>query len=178
MNKKTSLPKTLCVLSLAAIMLAAVGCAKKKQDVPITTAYVDPDADSRAGGTAGTGQPEIDPSQLLWTESGLQKVYFDFDSSALRPDAISTLQRNADLIKQAPGAVIRVEGHCDERGTQEYNMALGERRALSVRDYLIRLGVPANRLITISYGEEMPAAMGSNEAAWAQNRRVEFSRGQ
>jgi len=97
-------------------------------------------------------------------------------SSSLRPDSMATLRENADKIKQVPGVIIQVAGHCDGRGTQEYNLALGERRALAVRQYLIQLGVTGDRLITISYGKEFPAVMGDNESAWAKNRRAEFNR--
>jgi len=89
---------------------------------------------------------------------------------------MATLRGNADKIKQVPGVIIQLAGHCDERGTQEYNLALGERRALAVREHLIQLGISGNRLITISYGEESPAVMGSGESAWAKNRRCEFNR--
>jgi peptidoglycan-associated lipoprotein len=102
-------------------------------------------------------------------------VYFDFDSFALRSDALATLSRNADIIKSIPGAIVQIAGHCDERGTSEYNFALGEKRALSVREHLMRLGVSGDRMLTISYGEERPAEMGSNESAWAKNRRAEFA---
>ncbi|MBI2433239.1 MAG: peptidoglycan-associated lipoprotein Pal [Candidatus Hydrogenedentes bacterium] len=132
-----------------------------------------------AGGTEGTGQPTLNLDEILFNPAtGLQTVYFDYDSASLRPDALATLSQDADKIKQAPGVLIQLAGHCDERGTQEYNLALGERRALSVRNHLITLGIPASQLVTISYGEEFPAAMGSNEAAWSQNRRVEFNKAQ
>ncbi len=113
--------------------------------------------------TGGEGQPNLDLEKLLFTpgsQYGLETIYFDFDSSSLRPDAIATLQKNAEKIKQVPGVIIQLAGHCDERGTQEYNLALGERRALAVRDYLIKLGIPGERLVTISYGEEFPADPG------------------
>jgi peptidoglycan-associated lipoprotein len=89
---------------------------------------------------------------------------------------MATLQENAEKIKPVPHVVIQLAGHCDARGTQEYTLALGERRALAVRQYLIQLGVSGDRLITISYGKEFPSVVGSNESAWAKNRRVEFNR--
>lgn len=132
-----------------------------------------------AGGPEGTGQPTIDLSDVVFNPAtGVKTVYFDYDSSSLRADALSTLSQNAEVIKQAPGVLIQIAGHCDERGTQEYNQALGERRALAVRDHLITLGIPASQLVTISGGEEFPAVMGSTEAAYAQNRRAEFNRAQ
>lgn len=107
-------------------------------------------------------------------EAALENVYFDFDKSDLRPDARATLEKNAEWIKNNPGVKIQIEGHCDERGTEEYNLALGERRANAVKNYLVSLGVDPDRLYTISYGEELPADPGHNEEAWAKNRRAHF----
>ncbi|HXK23346.1 MAG TPA: OmpA family protein [Myxococcota bacterium] len=105
----------------------------------------------------------------------LQTVYFDFERAELRPDARTTLQHNADQLKESSQWTrLTIEGHCDERGSEEYNMALGERRAGAVLRYLKDLGVPASRLYTVSYGENRPAAPGHDEAAWRLNRRAEF----
>ena len=99
------------------------------------------------------------------------RVFYGFDKYDLQADAQETLKRQAAWLKKYPSAKIVVSGHCDERGTREYNLALGERRANSVKDYLVALGVSAGRINSISYGKEKPVAMGHNEAAWAQNRR-------
>jgi peptidoglycan-associated lipoprotein len=99
------------------------------------------------------------------------RVFFDFDKFDLKPAAQATLARQATWLKQYANRTITIEGHCDERGTREYNLALGERRANSVRNYLVSQGVAANRIKTISYGKERPVALGHNEAAWSQNRR-------
>ena len=99
------------------------------------------------------------------------KVLFDTDKADLRPDARGTLEKQAAWLKKYPAVKITLEGHCDERGTREYNLALGERRANAVKNYLVALGVPANRMTTISYGKERPAVVGSNDQAWTQNRR-------
>jgi peptidoglycan-associated lipoprotein len=99
------------------------------------------------------------------------RVFFDFDKFNLKPDARKTLEKQAAWLKANPSVRVAIEGHCDERGTREYNLALGERRANSAKDYLVSLGINPGRLKTISYGKERPVAMGSNEAAWAQNRR-------
>ena len=99
------------------------------------------------------------------------RVFFDFDKFNLKPDARKTLEKQAAWLKANPSVRVTIEGHCDERGTREYNLALGERRANSAKDYLVSLGVNPGRLKTISYGKERPVAMGSNEAAWTQNRR-------
>jgi peptidoglycan-associated lipoprotein len=99
------------------------------------------------------------------------RVFFDFDKSAIKPEGRVTLQRQAEWLKKYPNVTVTVEGHCDDRGTREYNLALGERRATAVRNALVALGIAPNRIKTISYGKERPAVLGDNEAAWAQNRR-------
>jgi len=103
---------------------------------------------------------------------GSDKVYFATDSYEIDSASQATLDRQSGWLNQYPAVKITIEGHCDERGTREYNLALGERRANAAKDYLVSLGVPAARLTTISYGKERPVALGSNEAAWAQNRRA------
>ena len=104
----------------------------------------------------------------------LKEVYFDFDRYDLRADARETLKANGDWLKGNPSAVVEIEGHCDERGTNEYNMALGAKRAQAAMDYLTTLGVAANRLSTISYGEELPVCEEHTEECWAKNRRDRF----
>ncbi len=99
------------------------------------------------------------------------RVFFDYDKFDLKPEARRTLERQAAWLKRFPNVNFTVEGHADERGTREYNLALGERRANSVRNFLVSQGIEARRLRTISYGKERPVALGSNETAWAQNRR-------
>jgi peptidoglycan-associated lipoprotein len=96
---------------------------------------------------------------------------FDYDKSEIKPEGRQVLQRQADWLKKYSNVTVTVEGHCDERGTREYNLALGERRATAVKKMLVALGVTPNRVSTISYGKERPAVPGSTEAAWAQNRR-------
>lgn len=103
----------------------------------------------------------------------LKTIYFGFDSSQLTSQAKSTLKENADYLAKVPGSKIILEGHCDERGTDEYNLALGERRSRSAFEYLRSLGVAKDRMSTVSYGESRPAEAGHNEAAWSKNRRVE-----
>ncbi len=99
------------------------------------------------------------------------RVFFDYNESDLKAEARSTLDRQAAWLKKYGTAKVTVEGHCDERGTREYNLALGERRATAVKNYLVAAGIGADRVKTVSYGKERPAVVGSNEAAWAQNRR-------
>jgi peptidoglycan-associated lipoprotein len=103
-----------------------------------------------------------------------QRVYFDFDSSTIRPSERSKIDFVANYLKENQQTKIQIEGHCDERGTEEYNRTLGERRALALREYLMNAGIPGTRVFTISYGEDKPLDPGHNEAAWAKNRRGEF----
>ncbi len=105
-----------------------------------------------------------------------ETVYFEFDSSKLTSTAQDSLRKLAGLVKSNAGVKIQVEGHCDERGSNEYNLALGERRARSIQEFMISEGLTAADLSTISYGEERPAANGSSESVWAKNRRGEFKR--
>jgi peptidoglycan-associated lipoprotein len=107
-------------------------------------------------------------------ESQFKTVYFDFDKFNLRTDAREALDYNYNLLKESPDAIIKIEGHCDERGTVEYNLSLGEKRARSTQDYLVGLGIAPSRISIISYGKERPVDPGKNEAAWAKNRRCEF----
>jgi peptidoglycan-associated lipoprotein len=104
----------------------------------------------------------------------IQNIYFDFDKSNIRPDAREILKANTEIFTKNSATTIVVEGYCDERGTAEYNMALGERRAQETKQYLVNLGINASRLQTVSYGEERPANAAHTEEAWAQNRRVQF----
>jgi peptidoglycan-associated lipoprotein len=115
---------------------------------------------SGAGGSAMSG--------------GLHTIYFDFDESALRADAKQSLQNNAKYLNQNSGTSVQIEGNCDERGSEEYNLALGMRRAEAAKRYLMDLGIDGSRMSTISFGEERPAVRGSSEAAWAKNRRDDF----
>jgi peptidoglycan-associated lipoprotein len=116
----------------------------------------------------------VDPT--LPQESGpLQAVFFSYDSFELSEEARQSLQANADWLQNNAEAKVEVEGHCDDRGTAEYNLALGAKRARAAQDYLTTLGVPAERLSVISYGEELPVCTDSNESCWQRNRRGHFS---
>ncbi|MBZ0168515.1 OmpA/MotB domain protein [Candidatus Methylomirabilis lanthanidiphila] len=106
--------------------------------------------------------------------SELKDVYFDFDQSGIREDARKLLNENAEWFRKNPSAKVTIEGHADERGSSEYNLALGERRARSTRDYLVAAGVAANRISTISFGKERPFVLGHDESAWRWNRRSHF----
>jgi len=104
----------------------------------------------------------------------LRRIHFDFDQAALRPDARDILAANAEQLRAVPAARVRIEGHCDERGTEEYNLALSERRAMNAFQYLVDLGLDPERFEVVSYGKEAPLESGHTEAAWAQNRRAEL----
>src|SRR5260370_37671940 len=101
-------------------------------------------------------------------------AYFDFDKADIRPDARAALSTTADFLKKYPRFKVTIEGHCDERGSTEYNLALGDRRATAVKQFLVSLGISADRLSTVSYGKEKPFCMESNESCWQQNRRGHF----
>ena len=122
--------------------------------------------------TEGTESASIEPgSQEDLIVNVGDRVFFNYDSAELDTDAQELLQDQVAWLKQYSNVSVIIEGHCDERGTREYNLALGEKRAQSVKNYLINLGVSADRVSTISYGKERPAVVGSNDGAWAQNRR-------
>ena len=103
-----------------------------------------------------------------------EDIYFDFDKSTLTPSAQDSLLRKAEWLRENPDATVTIEGHCDNRGTNEYNLALGDRRAESAKAFLVDLGIDASRLTTISYGEERPVDPRNNEEAWSKNRRDHF----
>lgn len=129
-----------------------------------------------AGPTVGVPRPggSLLEKDLQAVQAELKTIYFDYDKYSLSDEAQQKLQYNAEVLRKAPEVKLVVEGHCDERGTAEYNLALGARRAKAAADYLISLGVSPDRIKTVSYGSELPVATGHNEAAWSQNRRAYF----
>src|SRR5919202_1004116 len=138
-----------------------------------------PDNAANTGGNA-TRTPATTAAQPSGPRPGSQqdfvanvgdRVFFDTDKSEIKGEARRTLERQAEWLKKYPNVTVTVEGHADERGTREYNLALGERRATAAKNVLAALGIPANRVSTISYGKERPAVVGSNDQAWAKNRR-------
>jgi peptidoglycan-associated lipoprotein len=149
------------LLSVIAVAVLLTACASKKEQAAGTT-------------TAATMEkpsgPAPDSVEYFNTVVG-NTVAFDYDKYDLRPDAQAILRGQAAWLNQNPARTVTVEGHCDERGTREYNLGLGERRGNSVKQYLVSLGVSANRLKTISYGKERPVCVSSDESCWAKNRR-------
>jgi peptidoglycan-associated lipoprotein len=179
-RKLTTLLTILCVIGLFA------GCGKKYK----------PGADEGEGADVIAAEPS-DSEAVVWapgqegdlTEEQIQRpleetepvsipelqtVYFDYDKYNLRPDAMNTLNSNLNWLRNNPDARVLIEGHCDERGSEEYNLSLGDKRAKEVMSYLIKSGIDSSRLYTISYGEEFPVDPGHNEEAWSKNRRAEF----
>jgi len=126
----------------------------------------------KPGTTVADSEGKRAPATII--QPALRTVYFDYDSAALREDGKEILRQNAAWLREHPQVEVQVQGHCDERGTVEYNFNLGQRRADAVKTFLVSLGVPADRIHTISYGEERPAMPGHDEEAWRFNRRAEF----
>jgi len=162
-------------LALAVGVVGLNGCSSKKKVViqprqtkepekpaPVTQVKEAPKVEEKVK------EPEK-PKELRFTT-----IYFDFDKSDIRGDQRSGMVKNAQLLQENKTAKIRIEGHCDERGTNEYNLALGQRRADAVKTFLVDYGIDSARISTISYGEERPVDSGHNENAWAKNRRAEF----
>ena len=152
------------VVTLVVAMGAGFGCAKKQTGADVAPAAPVEDNSAAAAAIERAAQAISD---------GV--VYFDFDKSDIKAESRDMLRQKAELMKAYPSIRVRIEGNCDARGTQEYNLALGERRARAAYEYMIRLGVPADQLDIISYGKERPAVEGTGEAVWAKNRRDEFN---
>src|SRR3989442_600114 len=150
--------RSLCRARLLTALAAAVftfGCGPKKVTPPPPVA---------------APQPSLD--ELFLKE--VRDAYFDYDEADIRPDAREALSKTADFLKNYPQIKVTIEGHCDERGSTEYNLGLGDRRASAVKQYVISLGISADRLSTVSYGKEKPFCMEHNESCWQQNRRGHF----
>ena len=173
-------------------MMMVAGCAKqemvKQESPPIETAVVVPPQPKPTPppGKEEPAPPPVIKEKITTTEEistlnedpaaskQFQTIYFGFDAITLSETARDTLAKNAVALKKNKGLKVQIQGHCDERGSDAYNLALGEKRAKSAYDYLVTLGAPANQLYVISYGKERPADTGHDEAAWAKNRRDDF----
>ncbi|MCG8532939.1 MAG: peptidoglycan-associated lipoprotein Pal [Desulfovibrionales bacterium] len=167
-------------LLLIMVMAMSFGCAKTQVAVTpdnASGAAVEAPAENAAGSMSAAQAAEAQLAEEMAAAAIVMAdapVYFDFDKFDIKPEYRTVLKHNAMMLKQYPSMRVLIEGHTDSRGTSEYNLALGERRARAVQDYLIVLGVPATQLEIVSYGEERPAVNGASEAAWAKNRRAEF----
>ncbi len=154
----------------------AGGCSKKVGSTPAGATA----AGDASGVGSGLTAEQLEAQRLAEMQRqaiekiGADRIYFAFDSNELSQESRQILTDKAELLKATPGLTLLIEGHCDERGTNEYNLALGERRARAAFDFLVLLGVDSSKMSIISYGEEYPAVQGSDEAAWSKNRRDEF----
>jgi peptidoglycan-associated lipoprotein len=177
--------KKLLILSLSCLLVFAfaVSCKKKVEQTPPPPPQakeqpkVEKVEEPPAKPPALTEEEIFERKTLeeLNAEKPLEMIHFDFDKFFIRDDAKPVLQENAAYLKKWPSVMVLLEGHCDERGTEEYNLALGEKRAQSTKDYLVSLGVSGDRLKIISYGKSQPIDPGHNEAAWEMNRRTQFT---
>ena len=157
--------KGFVLLTLVALVVTGVtGCRKKGEGL---NGEID-------GGIVLTTAPDISVFETPLDTQIYRMIHFDYDKSDIKPEAKPILENIAIDLKATPGKYLLVEGHCDERGTNEYNLALGEKRALNTREYLANLGVDPEMIVTISYGEEQPLELGHDESAWRVNRRAEF----
>jgi len=157
---------------LLAMGVAATGCAKKATEPPPTPTPTPTPAPPPPPPPPTPPPDTTPPPAPRITTSDFRPVFFDFDSYTLREDARTALDANAKVLRDNPSVVITIEGHADERGTAEYNLALGERRAQAARDYLTAAGIPIARIQIISYGKERPFDPGHDDSAWSQNRRA------
>ena len=175
------------ILALALCILVLPACSKKPKtspdlEAPTVTTPSEPTVDVEPRDTAEPVDKTEDPlagdlaavNDYVSANGLLGDVYFDFDRSDLKEDARARLTRNAEWLRAHPEFEVTIEGHCDERGTNEYNLALGERRASAARDYLVSLGVAGTRVRTLSYGEERPQCSDGAESCWSRNRRAHF----
>jgi len=165
---------TLKIALVSALALSVAACSKKKpeelpppppQTAPAPMPETPPPPPPQTGPVPGSRADFL-------AQAGTDTVFFDTDSYDVDAEDQATLSRQAQWLAKYPNVSVTIEGHCDERGTREYNLALGERRANAAKNYLVSVGVPASRISVISYGKERPLATGSDEAAWAQNRRA------
>lgn len=171
--------KAMQILKVALVVLflvsGLIGCASTP---PAQDSQVDmsQQGDVKGAGDAGDAGSSMKEEVVPMHDhiAGMEQVYFDFDQFTLSAEARETLSNNAKYLQMNNGVQVVIEGHCDERGSDEYNLALGESRAIAAKNYLVSLGISAKRVSVISYGEEKPAVKGSTESAWSKNRRAEF----
>lgn len=169
-------PRTALVVLLTAALAAwlAASCAKKATEAPPTAAPVPAQPAPTPAPTPTTPAPTT-PAATQVTSSDFAPAFFDYDSATLRDDARAALDANARLLRENSDMRITIEGHCDERGTVEYNQALGERRGQAAQEYLVAAGISASRMDVVSYGKDRPFDQGHDERAWAANRRAHFT---
>jgi peptidoglycan-associated lipoprotein len=177
--RKKMIAVSVSMLFVCSVFLMMAGCAKKQVASQVTheidtgRAHTGGDADSEAVRNARLEDLNA-AKQAAENSISSKKIYFEFDSSELSAEAQTVLKEIAAVLQSSPSYSLDISGHCDERGTIEYNLALGERRARSAKNFLVSLGITGDRISTISYGEEKPVDTASTEEAWAKNRRDEF----
>jgi peptidoglycan-associated lipoprotein len=192
--KETDMKRMWILAAALVVVFAGAGCSKKVDTLragsedegvtgvqkesgmmteELTEEMVEPEVAEAPMSTMPSGGAMMSGGEMARTvASRLRDIHFDFDKSVIRDDEKSILLGNADVLKANPSVTVTIEGHCDERGTTAYNLALGERRANATRRYLIALGVAPSQLATVSYGEERPVCMASDESCWSRNRRA------
>ncbi len=177
--------KKLLILSLSFLLVFAfvTSCKKKVEQTPPPPPQVKEQPPVEKVEEPPAKEPVLSEEEIfarktleeLNAEKPIDMIHFDFDKFFIREDAKPVLEANAAYLKRWTSVKVLIEGHCDERGTEEYNLALGEKRAKSTQDYLVSLGIPADRLKIISYGKSQPMDPGHNEMAWDKNRRAQFT---
>ena len=179
--KRFAVPVLLtCLLAVTLLFAGCAGKSATEQEFPERVETAVPPTTtmdtSRQPAPLGVGSQGVQsgPVADLQAVAGLSRIHFAYNQFTLDEEARQILEKNAAYLKAKSGEKVVIEGHCDERGSDEYNLALGERRAMAAKSYLLSLGIPAARLSTISYGEEQPLVTASTEEGWAQNRRAEF----
>jgi peptidoglycan-associated lipoprotein len=189
-DMNTRPPRRIALLAAGLLILTVSACAKKQPPIARPTPPP-PKTGTTSARPPSPPEPVSEPTVIppepvvedaigskslddLNRDSPLKPVFFEYDSAEVGAEGQAALNTNAELLKKYAAWTITIEGHCDERGTAEYNLALGERRALAARNYLVSLGITADRLRTVSYGKEFPFDPGHDEAAWSRNRRAHF----
>jgi peptidoglycan-associated lipoprotein len=191
MHTRRRVAQSAALTAVVLVMVAGLACGRKKPPVQRPAPPPPPPPAATAGRPPGPPEPVAEPTVVppepvkeegisasnldeLNKNSPFKPVFFEYDSAEITTTGQAALDEDAALLKKNPKWNITIEGHCDERGTAEYNLALGERRAVAARTYLVSLGIPADRLRTVSYGKEFPFDPGHEENAWAKNRRAHF----
>lgn len=178
MNRKTNYRPLVMMIVLPLLLIGLTSCSQKQvaTETPVQTM---PEYAPAPVYQQAVPPQNLMEDQLRWENEARNaflnnRIYFDYNKYDIRPDSVQILRQKADYMNRNPGMNVEIQGHCDERGTEAYNLALGDRRSHATKKYLTDLGVDRDRMFTVSYGEEYPLVPGHNEQAWSQNRRVEF----
>jgi len=162
---------SVALIGLAIVLALAPGCSSRKK-LSSEAQIEPPPAETPPPPPSDNGAIPPPPVETATDRLALEDAFFDFDDFSLRQDAKSALEKDGKYLTKSSGTRVVIEGHCDERGSVEYNLALGEKRARAAKDYLVSYGIPGGRLTTISYGKERPFDTGHDEGAWSKNRRA------